>query len=256
MHTKQKEKSLQPVYLSGPMSGIKDNNRPAFEAARSMLTSLGVQVVSPVSNGVPPGSSWEEHLRADIRLLTTCQTIAMLPGWRTSRGAKLERKVAKGLNMQVLELDWPSLACGPKASPASKIRYGFTFPPGGMNFAAFHETGPKATGGIYIPPEAKVSSEARLIIAHLTGPEGLTARAKCMARFNSPKKNPMIARLAAALQDGGPMAVSREIARIEEEDERAAEDSAARRAVMDDPKTSKLFTQICQAEDRDTKPPA
>lgn len=69
------------VYLSGPMTGVPDLNRPAFAEAADRLRRQGHDVVSPVDNGLADDEPWEEHLRADIRLLLDCDAIAMLDGW-------------------------------------------------------------------------------------------------------------------------------------------------------------------------------
>ncbi len=38
---------MTKLYLSGPMSGIKDNNFPVFHAEAARLRALGYTVVSP-----------------------------------------------------------------------------------------------------------------------------------------------------------------------------------------------------------------
>lgn len=92
------------VYVSGPMTGIPDLNRPAFRAAEQSLRDAGYEVVSPVDNGLSDDQPWAEHLRADIRLLMDCEAIAMLPGWERSRGATLEVHVARALGFAEWEL--------------------------------------------------------------------------------------------------------------------------------------------------------
>ena len=95
-------------YLSGPMSGIPELNYPAFKAAAETLRALGATVVSP-HEIVPPEAapwSWEDHMRADLAALLTCEVMMLLPGWEQSRGATLERSVAEALGMLVVEYDW------------------------------------------------------------------------------------------------------------------------------------------------------
>ena len=91
------------AYLSGPMTGLPDNGYPAFEAAAERLRSQGVQVISP-HEITPPGAgpwSWEAHMRVDLAALLTADVIVMLPGWETSRGARLEKAVAEAIAMPV-----------------------------------------------------------------------------------------------------------------------------------------------------------
>ena len=87
------------AYLSGPMTGLPDNGYPAFQASAERLRSQGVQVISP-HEIVPPGAgpwSWAAHMRVDLAALLTADLIVMLPGWETSRGARLEKAVAEAL---------------------------------------------------------------------------------------------------------------------------------------------------------------
>ena len=47
---------------------------------------------------------WELCLRLDLRELTTCDAIALMPGWEGSKGAHLELHVAHRLGMEVMHL--------------------------------------------------------------------------------------------------------------------------------------------------------
>ena len=89
------------TYISGPMTGIEDFNRPAFAAEAARLRAEGVYVVNPAENGLPPGAPWEEHLRADIRDMMDCNAIHMLPGWTKSKGAMLEYHIAQKLGFAI-----------------------------------------------------------------------------------------------------------------------------------------------------------
>ena len=91
------------AYLSGPMTGLPGQNYAAFAAAAERLRAQGVQVISP-HEITPPGAgpwSWAQHMRVDLAALMTCDVIVMLPGWETSRGARLEKTVAEALGLVV-----------------------------------------------------------------------------------------------------------------------------------------------------------
>lgn len=47
--------------------------------------------------------TYTEYMREDIKILARCNTICMLPDWKRSKGARLEYRIAKILNMQILE---------------------------------------------------------------------------------------------------------------------------------------------------------
>ena len=91
-----------PVYVSGPMTGYDLHNYPAFESISYKLRNFGVDVISPHELSDPSDSTdWDWFLRRDIVELTKCNTIALLPGWLKSRGAKLEHHIGKELGMSV-----------------------------------------------------------------------------------------------------------------------------------------------------------
>jgi hypothetical protein len=89
------------LYISGPMTGYADFNKPAFFAAEKQLRAAGHEVVNPVNNGIPDDAPWESHLKADIKELMDCDGVAFLPNSQESRGARLEMAIAKALNMPV-----------------------------------------------------------------------------------------------------------------------------------------------------------
>ena len=97
------------IYLAGPMTGYRDNNYPAFHAAAKALRTLGHLVLSPAEH-TETADSWEGWMRLGIAQLIRCDTIALLPGWRDSRGALVEWRLARALDMRVIFLpDEPRL---------------------------------------------------------------------------------------------------------------------------------------------------
>ena len=90
------------VYLSGPMTGLPDLNFPAFHAHAATLRARGHDVVNPAELAPDKGLTWEDCMRADLAGLATCDAIALMPGWHTSRGAHLELHIAHRLGLLVL----------------------------------------------------------------------------------------------------------------------------------------------------------
>ena len=91
------------AYLSGPMTGLPGQNYAAFQAAAERLRAQDVQVISP-HEIIPPGAgpwSWAQHMRVDLAALLTADVIVLLPGWESSRGARLEKAVAEALGLLV-----------------------------------------------------------------------------------------------------------------------------------------------------------
>lgn len=96
---------MKRIYLSGPMTGMPDLNFPAFNAAASALRSAGHDVVNPAEINPDSAMPWEQCMRADIKALCDCDTIAMLPGWENSKGAHLEVHVAHRLGIKVVRIE-------------------------------------------------------------------------------------------------------------------------------------------------------
>ncbi len=88
---------MKKVYISGPMTGYTDHNRPAFDYAEKLLREHGYDVVNPAHNGLPETATWIEHMKADIKLLLECDAIYMLTGWGESKGAVVEHFIATSL---------------------------------------------------------------------------------------------------------------------------------------------------------------
>ena len=100
------------IYLSGPMTGLPELNFPAFHAAAALLRAEGREVVNPAEITLDATADWHACMRADVAALATCDAIALLPGWHTSRGAQLELHIAHrlGLAVELVETDAQRLA--------------------------------------------------------------------------------------------------------------------------------------------------
>ncbi len=90
------------LYLSGPMTGLKDLNKTAFEKAAKQLRQRGYKVINPHDlDKNEPKRTWEDCLRRDIGHEMYCTAIATLPNWKKSRGARLEIYIGKSLKYPV-----------------------------------------------------------------------------------------------------------------------------------------------------------
>lgn len=96
------------VYTAGPLSAATEDaaaaNKARMRAAEAALQACGHTVVCPLDNGLPESATWEDHMRADIPMMLTCDTVALLDGWEGSRGAGIERRLAVDLGLRVLPL--------------------------------------------------------------------------------------------------------------------------------------------------------
>jgi len=110
------------VYLSGPMRGLPNFNHEAFISAAERLRTQGHAVFNPVEETIklygadvyknnPQGI--ESIACIDTRkvflndlsfICLEAEAIALLPGWRKSKGAKAEYATAKALGLKVIKL--------------------------------------------------------------------------------------------------------------------------------------------------------
>jgi hypothetical protein len=99
---KVEEELSMIYYLSGPMTGLPDYNRPAFNEAAAELRSHGFTVWNPAeefdATSIYPRKI---YIRKDIEALLKCDAIVMLDGWENSAGAKLELDIAKELELPI-----------------------------------------------------------------------------------------------------------------------------------------------------------
>lgn len=128
------------IYCSGPMTGLPDHNRPAFDAAAKRLREQGHFVINPAEFSVSFGNeaelsaSFREYycllsnygedafdnsltrlmtkyrtrvalavMDADLAAVRSCDAIYLLRGWETSRGAKKELSEAIAHRLAILQ---------------------------------------------------------------------------------------------------------------------------------------------------------
>ena len=92
---------MKCIYLSGPMTSMPDLNFPLFHSTAASLRAAGHSVINPAELNPDPGT-WSECMRREIKALMECDTVATLPGWQDSRGARLEVHIGKELGMKVV----------------------------------------------------------------------------------------------------------------------------------------------------------
>lgn len=108
------------LYLAGPMSGIPYFNYPAFHRAAAELRAAGYIVYSPaeadVDWSVGNETGDETKLEGFDRRKTLAESIywilkeadgvAVLSGWYSSKGAKLEVDVADAVSLPVQHVEY------------------------------------------------------------------------------------------------------------------------------------------------------
>lgn len=93
------------LYISGPMTDLKDYNRMAFNQAADALSAEGYQVINSADIDLGKGASWQDYMRESLRRMADADGVALLSGWRRSRGARTEEHVARSLGIPVCHLN-------------------------------------------------------------------------------------------------------------------------------------------------------
>lgn len=104
------------LYLAGPMTGYPRWNFDAFLAAAADLRAAGYDVVSPAEIELEAGfnpdapvgdyteADYHAAMRRDIATVLDVDGVALLPGWSSSRGARVEASVASAVGIPALVL--------------------------------------------------------------------------------------------------------------------------------------------------------
>lgn len=112
-------------YLAGPMSGVPKFNYPLFHRIAEVLRNSGYEVYSPAEfdsreklemilaspdgdlSKLPDVGTWGDFLSHDVKIIADkVRGIVFLPGWKQSRGARLEAFVALTCGHAFMEIDF------------------------------------------------------------------------------------------------------------------------------------------------------
>ncbi len=85
------------IYIAGPMTGLPEFNYPVFHEAAAALRAAGHAVDNPAENAAPPCGSWLGYMRMSVAQLAQADCLVLLPGWASSRGARIEHQLAMAL---------------------------------------------------------------------------------------------------------------------------------------------------------------
>ncbi|MGU5544106.1 DUF4406 domain-containing protein [Aeromonas veronii] len=76
------------VYIAGPMSGLPEYNRPAFNTEALHQQQKGHVVLNPVT--LPDGLTQQQYMGICIEMVKIADEVIMLPNWVNSQGATAE----------------------------------------------------------------------------------------------------------------------------------------------------------------------
>jgi len=110
------------IYVAGKYTGDVDSNIEAASRVAGILWEAGHAVICPHANTAHFEKkwdvSWEQYLEGDLNMISRCDALVMVPGWKTSRGANLEHAYAEQLGIPIFYYpDIPALHKTETTSP-------------------------------------------------------------------------------------------------------------------------------------------
>lgn len=100
------------IYIAGPMNGYEKFNFPAFDEAAERLRAEGHEVFNPADHDreigfdpdgpAPTPEELGEMFAWDLECVRDCHAIIALEGWRQSKGANVEIRLAEILGKTIV----------------------------------------------------------------------------------------------------------------------------------------------------------
>lgn len=110
MKKSQPEGFGKKAYISGPITGIANQNRERFFQAQDFLTKKGYTAINPhdltkeLINDEE--TRWEEYMKIDIAELVKCDVLFVFGNWEASKGATMELFIAQKLKIPIYYLEY------------------------------------------------------------------------------------------------------------------------------------------------------
>jgi hypothetical protein len=91
-------------YLSGAIT-YQPDFKAYFRKYEDELRHWGINdIFNPAEIEWPENVKWETCMKHDLKILTDCDILVLLPNWENSRGAELEVHVARKLGIWVVNV--------------------------------------------------------------------------------------------------------------------------------------------------------
>ena len=99
---------ISTIYIAGPMTGLPEWNREAFNIAERELSILGKTVLSPDKMRpahAPARITHSQYLEICLAMIRAVECVYFLAGWQNSKGAKIEHEWAVSLGKKIIYQD-------------------------------------------------------------------------------------------------------------------------------------------------------
>jgi len=115
------------IYISGKMTGLPDFGAKEFGEYAAKYRAQGFEVLSPVElDRGDHSASYASYIRRDVALLLSpaVDRLYLMPSWRDSRGARLEKHLAETVGMPVYDATTGELYIENVADEAKRLVFG------------------------------------------------------------------------------------------------------------------------------------
>ena len=91
------------IYIAGAITGhdLKER-KETFMRWQKYFEEKGYAVVNPMELPHNHDKSWESYMKECIVALVDCKSIFLMNGWRKSKGAILEFRIARLLGLKII----------------------------------------------------------------------------------------------------------------------------------------------------------
>lgn len=97
--------SKKKIYIAGKVTGLPQQEVvDKFAKAQKEIEEMGFEVVNPIEVVNDFDTPWNEAMKMCIIALLECTGIVLLPCWKDSKGARLEKDLARSFGIEVLIL--------------------------------------------------------------------------------------------------------------------------------------------------------
>lgn len=106
----KKPQEIKPgtFYVCGPITGIHENNFPAFKKVQEVLDSEAISNIIPheIFDGIDTKNfTHADFMKHCISHLAFCDKVITLKGWESSVGATMEVRIARAMGKEVINAE-------------------------------------------------------------------------------------------------------------------------------------------------------
>ena len=94
----KKANGYKLCYISGPITGLEKEVYTQNFASAADIVSNFFEPIIPIFDAP---LEWHEYMEIDLAILSLCEAIYMMKGWKDSKGAKVEHLKAKIKGMNI-----------------------------------------------------------------------------------------------------------------------------------------------------------